>query len=307
MKRILSTALCLALAISLYAQGSDALPFTCIDRNPVTSAFAGAGSASDENIAYSAFGNASIIPLSEKVLDASASYQYWAPSTAKSGHFNAGVSLKLGKRFGISAGYAMQRYGSMDVFDGDGNKLQPFSPCDHLFAFGTGFGLTDHLSVGVNARYALEKVGPENRHGGFSGDLYLAWQVFEGLRLTAGVATLGNRVKSADNVSYAQPAHCKAGVDWVMDFSYYHTVELVGDAEYYFSRNYAIAAGVQYAYNGVVYVRGGYRFASPGCVIPSHLGIGIGARFAGFRIDVGYITASAALKNTVTAGLGFSF
>ena len=307
MKRFLSTALCLALALSLHAQGTDALPFTCIDRNPITSALAGAGSASDANLAYSAFDNASVIPLSEKVLDASASYQLWAPGTAKSNHFNAGVSLKLGRHFGISGGFALQRYGLMPVLDSDGNKVSSFNPNDQLFALGIGYAFMDNLSIGVNARYASELAGPENRYKGFSGDVFLTWEVFKGFRVSAGVASLGNKVKSSDGVLYAQPAHCKADVDWVMEFSFYHKVELAADAEYYFSNNYAIAAGVQYGYNGTVFVRGGYRFASPGCVIPSHLAIGLGAQFAGFRIDVSYLTASKALNNTITAGLGFSF
>lgn len=292
---------------ALLAQGKDALPFTCIERNPVTLALAGAGSASSATAAYTAFSNASVLPFFDGKMDAGFSYQLWAPGTVRSNHIHAGVAYKPTPRIGISLGYAFQGNGSYTVVDEEGVAAGTFAPMDHLVALGVGFGLGDKVSLGVNARYALQQVSPDVRYHGFSGDLSLAWQVIEGLRLSAGVAVIGNKIASSEGEKYAQPAYATLAIDWTTVFAEDHSLELMADADYFFSNSFAAAAGVQYAWKDMLFVRGGYRFATKSCVIPSHLGLGIGAKFYGVRIDVGYITASSVLGNTVTVGVGYSF
>lgn len=303
-KFFLSALILLASVPCALAQGSDALPFTRIERNPVVSALAGAGSAADAAAAYSAFSNASILPLMEGKMDAAVSYQSWTPSPSR--HFQGGAAFKLTPRIAVSLGYAQQLGTAFDMYDKAG-QAGTFTPKDHLAAIGVGIGLGERFGVGVNARYALQQLDADHRVSGFSGDVFLAFQALENLRVTAGLSTLGTRVGSEIGRKFDQPGSFKAAADWTLRFADTHALDLMADADYYFSEAYGISAGVQYAWNDIVFLRGGYRLASKDCVIPSHAGVGAGLKFAGIHVDASYVLASSVLGNTFSVGLGYTF
>lgn len=293
-KILLALGLSLA-AVSLQAQG--ALPFTRIDRNPVTSAFAGAGSASMGNVAWSAFSNASVLPFFDGKLDAAVSYQNWAPEMGKTMHANAGVACKVAPNLGVSVGYAFQK----------GTALDGFHPSDQVVALGLAYGLGEKLALGVNGRFAVQKLTETVKYSGFSGDVFVAYQPVTALRLTAGVSTLGTSVSGLGGESFAQPVSAKAAADWSVRFADVLGLEMLADADYYLSGEYGASLGAQLDWNDMVFIRGGYRYASETCVIPGHIGLGAGLKFAGFRVDVSWLTGSLVLKNTLCAGLGYSF
>ena len=296
MRRLLPAALGLFLAAaSLQAQ--DALTFTQIDRNPVTSAFAGAGSASMGNTAWSAFSNASILPFYDGTVDASVSYQNWMPGLAKAMHVNAGVACKVTPNLGLSVGYAMQKEAAMDGF----------RPTDQVIALGLAYGLGEKWALGVNGRFASQRLTEDFKYSGFSGDAFVAFQPSRALRLTAGISTLGTEVVSQTEDPFRQPASAKMAADWSLRFSDALGMEVVADAGYFFSGEYGVSVGAQLDWSEMVFLRGGYRYASEGCVIPGHVGLGAGVKFAGFRVDVSFLTASPVLGNTLCVGLGYSF
>lgn len=284
---------------ALFAQGSEALPFTRIDRNPVTSAFAGAGSASAGNAAWSAFSNASVLPFYAGVLDAAVSWQNWTPALSREMHVNAGVAYKVTPDLGVSVGYALQK----------GEATDGFKPTDQVLALGVAYRLGQKWAVGVNGRYASQKLTGSVRYGGFSGDAFVAFQPSAALRLTAGVSTLGTRVKSLSGNSFGQPASAKVAADWVLRFTDTGAfgLETMADADYFFSGAYAASLGAQFDWNRTMFLRGGYRYASEGCVIPAHAALGAGVQFKGFRLDFSWLTASEALGNTLCVGLGYRF
>ena len=308
MKKYLLALVALSLsAAAARAQGTDALGFTQINHNPVTSAFAGAGSASNGTAAYAAFSNASILPFYEGKLDVGAGLQLWAPSTSKSTNISVGAAYKIAPRFALSLGYALNNGQAYEVLDYNGQVSGQFSPKDHVIALGAGIGLGDSFSIGLNVRYAMQKLSAEDSFGGVSGDLFVAYQFNPDFRITAGVSTLGTPVTASNRKKFAQPASAKLAIDWGTTFAEVHSIHVMADGEFYFSRNFGAAAGLQYSWNQMVFVRAGYRFASQYCVIPSHLALGIGAKFFGVHIDVSYLTASKALGNTLNIGLGYSF
>lgn len=308
MKRLLFFIISLTyIAQTSFAQGTDALPFTRIDRNPATSAIAGAGSASNATSAYSAFSNASMLPFYQGKLDASVSFQLWAPSSAKSTNIAAGVSYKISKRVGLSLGYALQSGAAYDVQDYDGLVSGTFSPKCHVVALGAGFGIGEHFSVGVNARFAMQKPSVDLSYNGFSGDVFVAYAINKDLRFTAGVSTLGTNITAYNKKTFAQPTSIKVAGNWGIGFAEVNRIDIMADFDYYFSKNVSAAIGAQYYWNETVFIRAGYRYSSQYCVIPSHLGIGIGAKFYGVKIDLSYLTASKALGNTLCIGLGYAF
>lgn len=295
-------------ALSLFcgntlAQESDALPFTRIDRNPVTSAFAGAGYAFNGSAAYSAFGGAAVLPFYLGTLDAAVSYQCWTPSLSPSNNVSAGAAYKITPRVGLSLGYSLGNGASYKVYEAPGEPSGVFFPKHHVIALGLGAGITDNLSLGINVRYAREIPAPGKVYAGANADVFVAYRFNGGLLLSAGLSTLGTRV--AEN--WQQPASLKAAVNWGTVLGEDHALNLLADADYYFSGNYSVAAGVQYGWKSLIFVRAGYHLASENCVIPSHLGLGLGIHFYGFSLDVSYLTASFELANTINLGLSYSF
>lgn len=297
----------LASVPSLLGQGTEALTFTRIDRNPATSAFAGAGSASTVNTAYSAFSNASVLPFHEGTMDAAVSFQHWSPDVAKASHINAGAAFKISPRIGVSLGYAMQRGSAYDIFDEQGIPGGRFTPSEQLFAMGVGFGLGERLSIGANVRYALQQLNATDRYSGISGDLFLACQVLTGLRLTAGVSTLGTKVIARDETSYGQPASFKAGAEGILRLNEANSLTILADADYCFAGGISAAAGLQYAWKDILFLRGGYRLADKRCVIPGHAALGLGVQLSGIRLELSWLTASPALRNSLSAGVGYRF
>ena len=306
MRKVLLPALYLFLA-AVPLQAQDALPFTRIDRNPVTSAFAGAGSASMGNVAWSAFSNASVLPHFDGTLDAAVSFQRWAPALSGGTHWNAGVAYKVAPRLGLSLGYALQRGVEMDLMDEFGQQAGRFRPSDQVVAVGLAFGLGEEWSLGVNGRYAAQQLSESVRYAGFSGDVSVSFEPADDTRFSLGVASLGPRVKSQGGNAYRQPASVRAAADWRLRFTDALSLDLLADADYFFSDNYGVSLGTELAWNRTAFLRAGYRYATPGCVLPGHVALGAGVRFAGFHVDVCWLTASQALGNTLSAGLGFAF
>lgn len=300
MKRILSVLfLSLLLPVSvLRAQGTEALPFTRIGLDPERSALAGAGASFVQNGAYTAFSGASALPFCQQTLDAAVSYRLWAPAGAKSNLVNAAVAYKPLERLGISLGYSFQ--GSQALASGD-------TPKAHLVALGVGFGITSRVSVGLNARYALQQLTAAQRYGGFSADVFVNWRPMDVLGLSAGVAHLGTTVRSQMGDTYTQPAHGRLGIDWTQQWGSAHETRLLVDGEFYFSGNMALSVGAQYAWKEFLFARAGYHLASDNCVIPSHLSLGLGVHWKGLRLDVSWLTASKVLNNTLAVGIGYSF
>lgn len=303
MKKYLYTlAALVGIAQLSFAQGTDALPFTQIDRNPVTSALAGAGAASNATAAYSAFANAAMLPFFEGKMETAASYQLWSPSSAKSNNITAGAAYKFSDKFALSLGYSLQSAAAYEVQDYSGQITGTFSPKEQVIALGMGIGLGDKLSLGINARYAIQKLSDKVSFNGFSGDVMLAFAPSDALRFAAGVSTLGNKISSATRKDFSQPAHAVLGAE----FAPIAGLKVDAEVDYYFSKNYAAALGAEYCFNEMIYVRAGYRYASQYAVIPSHLGLGLGAKFAGICVDLSYLTASPALGNTINIGVHFS-
>ena len=308
MRRLLPAALALFLtAVSLHAQRSEALSFIRIDRNPVTSAFAGAGSASLGNVAWSAFSNASVLPHFDGRMDAAVSFQRWAPAISGGTRWNAGVAFKVAPRLGLSLGYARQRGVEMELLDEVGQEAGRFRPSDQLLAFGLAFGLGDKVALGVNGKYALQQVTESNRIAGFCGDVFASFEPLADLRFTAGISSFGPKVKSQVGASYSLPTSAKAAADWCLRFSDAFSLDLLADADYFFSGNYGFSVGTELAWNRMAFLRAGYRYASAGCVLPGHVALGAGFRISGFHVDVTWLTASPALGNTISAGLGYAF
>lgn len=306
MKRILSVILfALLLPVpSLWAQGADALPFTRIERDPANAALAGAGAAYAGSAAWKAFSDAATLPFYTGNMDAALSYQRYAPGTAPSNNIQLGAAYKLPSNLALSFGFAHDAGKPYPELGPIGQPQGTVKPQANLIALGAAMGF-GKLSIGGNLRYAMQKA--VDTYSGFSVDISAGWQAHERLLIFAGLATLGTSLVSEGGTKFAQPASARMGAWWNQPLGHDHNLDLMASGDIFFNGEYAAALGIQYAWSNTVYARCGYRLASEYCVTPSHLGIGIGARYMGFRLDFTWLTASNTLGNTLVVGLGYSF
>lgn len=292
---------CILMAVmacfALEAGAQSALPFIRIDRNPRSSALAGAGMASVNNGWYAAFGNAAQLGFQPVKGDVGAALQLWEMSNDvdKTTNIQAGAGLRFGS-FGVALGGAYQ----MGVMQGT------YTPSDRLVSLGLAYNMKEIVSIGLNARYAAQSFTQEAKVSGFSMDISALGRITPELTVALGVSCLGSQVKgSAD--SYPQPAYARAGVAWNHAIGQEHALELALDGEYNFDGSAAGTIGLEYAYNHTLYARAGYRLAGKKALIPSHLGLGIGLQFQGFRLEASYLTASELLGNTLNLGAAYKF
>lgn len=258
---------------------------------------AGAGMASVNNGWYAAFGSAAQLGFQPMKGDVGAALQLWEMSNDvdKTTNIQAGAGLRFGN-FGVALGGAYQ----MGVMQGT------YTPSDRLVSLGLAYNIGGFVSIGLNARYAAQHFTQEARVSGLSMDISALGRISPEITVAVGVGCLGGQVSgSAD--AYPQPAYARAGAAWHHAFGPMHAVELALDAEYGFDGAAAGTIGLEYGYNHSIYARAGYRLAGKKALIPSHLGLGVGLQFRGFRLEASYLTASPILGNTLNLGAAYKF
>lgn len=296
-------AILLAVAVSAQMMGQDALSSTRNVTEPRRAAMAGAGIASAENLSYSAFYNASMIPLSRKTLDASAG---WGRFKAGPSVGSLGAAWNIGGKVGVSLAGAFDRGPAYQITDGAGNTAGGFNPSAMRIGLGLGVKIAEGLSGGVSVRYASETPAEGYSFNGFAGDFMLSYRPVERLCVTAGVSNLGTKVKDSAGNTYSQSWAAVAAADWA-PVTGVHSVRADIDLGYEIAgKAFGAAAGVEYCFHDIVHARIGYRYATMGSIIPSHLGMGLGLSWAGAHIDFSYLTLGA-LGGSFALGLGYSF
>ena len=297
-KKAFVAAVLLLSAINIFAQSREVLTFTRIERNPRAAALAGAGSASLSNAAYASFTNSAIVPFYGGKADFAAGYEHWAPSLGAANAVNLAGAYNFGL-VGVSMGGVYQ----MEQQDYDG-----FRPSEVQVNLGVGARIASWFGVGINARYARENVFQGHSNSAFGLDAMLLFAPVKGLTVSAGAANIGTGIKDSAGNTYPQPSSVKAAAAYNLQIGARNSLEFMFDEDYFWnSRSNALSFGMEYSFDHVAFARVGYRIASEKAPYPSHLGLGLGAQYKGFRLDVSYLTLSEAIGNTVAVGLGYRF
>ncbi len=304
---ILAAALgCLLPVCHASAQGSDALPFVRIVRDPVSAGMGFAGSASASWTAYSSFRNSSVIPFSPKRVSLGVSGQSWAPDGEKSSVLNLGTAFRTGERFGFSVGGAFQAGEEYTLTDGTGNAGGTFRPAETVVNAGAGLLILDNLSAGANVRHVSQRLSEDDSWSAVAADIFVTYRL-EGLNVTAGVSSLGSSLESVAGDPFSLPSSATIGADWGKALSEAHGLRLAADADCFFSGSVTAAAGAEYSFRDMLYARAGYHFGTNDAVLPSFATVGFGVRLLGLSLDLAYLTANDALDGTLTFALGFRF
>lgn len=273
----------------------DALPFLRIDRDPATAAMGGIQAVSDlQNPGLVPFNGSNVI----------FSYQNWAPKAIHSTNLNLLGAFKIGDKMGITLTGAYQNGNPYTTVDASGNAGKEFTPTALVAGAGFGFRFTETLSAGATVRFASEKLSDKDSYSAVAADILVSFQK-DGLKAAAGVANLGTPVKSGKQ-SYSLPMSVKAGIGYGVDLSG-NKLNFGADLDYFFSGGLGAAAGTEFAYKDMVFVRAGAHIGTGRSPLPTYLSLGAGAKFSGFHFDLCFLTLNEAIGNTLMIGLGYAF
>ena len=299
-----------ALLLSQAALAQESVPanevfeFLSFPRGVARTGMAGAGSTLlSESAALATFDNPAVLPFSVRYADASAVFGRWAPASdnAASTNLGGGAAVRLGKGFVISAALFNQAHSQIDF----GGEYGSYAPKEQMLAFGAGAAFGEYVSLGVAARMVKQFLMADYTLSSTAITVMLQYRQ-NGLNMAAGVANLGKGIQSQKGGESPLPSSARAAASYELPAGP-GTLACALDADYYFSGKLGLSAGVRYGFRDMVFVRAGYRYATAGAAFPSHLALGLGAKWKGFCLDASYITANPQVGNSIALGISYKY
>lgn len=316
--------LTLAFAIStgfVSAQTSESFQFMRVGRDAATMAMAGSDMGTTRSSAFAAYGNVAASAFADGKGDAAVSYQIWAPGSdlSKLNAISAGAAFKIGSRVTMAVAGNYDMGASYDVIDDYGLPQGSYRMSDMCFGVGVGVKVIDCLSIGVNARYDSQNIASDYAPAAFAADAYLAFK-HGGWVASAGVSSLGacfGKGVSGSGAKVTLPSSARLGAGYTGVAGEKHSFTGSIDADIYFNKAFAAAAGFQYGYNDILFLRAGYRYATAGktdqsgimqgvAPVPSFASVGVGVKFFGVHLDAAYLIGKE-VKNSICLTLGYAF
>ena len=299
-KSILLPLLLLAVTFPSFAEDgsaeSEAMGFLRYERNPSRAAMAGAGSAlTNLGSAFSAFGSPSLGVKAGKRLEAGGSYAIWAPSINGTTNIALGANYLISPGLAVSAGYVAESFKEISL--GDGTS---YAPGNRIIAAAASLALTPSLSLGASVNIATEQLLEDYSVSGTSVDVQVNYQI-SGFSVAGGMRCLGGKVSDS-----SLPTSAVIALGYSRTFGSVD-IALGSDADYYLSGNWSAAAGAEATFLKIAHLSAGYRYSSPGAVIPSHLALGAGASFRGIRVTATWLGCSEYLDGSILFGLTAGF
>ena len=307
--KILAAVVAACLFLPALAQSEktmESMGFSRIVRDPASAAMGFTVKASDVAPAWAAFGNPGLVPMTPGRLAAGLSYQSWAPKSVKTGNIAAGLSYHTGK-VGLTAGFAWQNGQEYEVVDNYGISQGSFKPSDMQVGGGIGVQIVPSFSLGANVRFLSSNVSADDKYTSIGVDFLATWSQ-NGITVAGGVSNLGGSVSDSKKTSFSIPGSATLAAQYKAVFEKVHGLRADLDADWFFSSgSLGVAAGLEYGYDDLVFIRAGYHYGTELCVLPSFVTLGAGVKYMGIRFDLAYLTGNEYIGNTLTLGLGYSF
>lgn len=299
---------CLLVSGGIIRAQSAALPFVAMSFDSVEAGMAGC-SLTDVGISKS---NPTYSVMNDKMVQASAAWMNMSSSGSRTSYFSAGGGVRIKEKYAVSLNATYGLCEAYEIFNSGGYSLGMYRPYQLIAGVGFSYRPLKFLSVGVNLKYAGEKLYEEANYAAFVSDIALSSDLPLGqkgnIKLTAGVYSLGTRLKSLDGNAYSLPSSVRAEIAYFKVFSDKHRVGAVCGTNVFLQKNATVSIAVWYDWNSMLTFRGGYHYgnASKG-VIPSYASLGLGVKFFGVSIDAAYLFGSEILKNSFGVSLGYEF
>ena len=284
---------------------AQALPFVAADYNPVTLGKGAASAVETSSVAYAAFRNAAAVPFSKQKMDVAVGYSAWAPSGVSTNVISAAGSYNMNDKLGITAGFMYGMNPAYDIIDAAGASKGKFSPSDMQLNAGVSYRFIPCLSAGINLGYASSNLAEDASYGSFVADVFLMAE-FGNFKAAAGVSDIGTGITSVSGSKYMIPTACVLGFGYEAEIAENNSLTVQADVDYYFEGGPAASFGAEYDFMDMVFARAGYRYGG-NSILPSFASVGVGAKFAGIKIDAAYLFANEVIGNTTAVSLGYCF
>ncbi len=288
-----------------FTVSAQALPFVAANYNPVTLGKGGSSAVETSSVAFASFRNAAAVPFSKQKMDVAVGYAAWSPSEVSTNIINAAGSYNMNDKLGITAGFVYGMNPAYDIIDAAGASKGKFRPSDMQLNAGLSYRFISCLSAGVNLGYVSSMLAEDSSYGSFIADVFLMAE-FGGFKAAAGISDIGTGVTSASGSKYSIPTACTLGLGYENEIATKNSFTVQVDVDYYFEGGLAASVGAEYDFNDMVFARAGYRYGG-NSILPSFASVGIGAKFAGIKIDAAYLFANEVIGNTTAVSLGYCF
>lgn len=229
---------------------------------------------------------------------ADVSFGKWEPQQLNYSALQAGGFMALNDRFGFRLDYRNNMFPAITQIDENGNEKGTFKPGEQRILAGISFRLGENLFFDVNGKYLMADLAGK-KASAFAGDVAFNY-VKDGLTLGVKGADLGTKYIFGP-ASYSLPMRVVAGGSYRLAPAGKHSLTLGADLGYILPQEYkafTAAAGVEYAFNQLVFARAGYHFSS--AVAPRFASFGLGLNFKGIGLDAAYLLGQTANAWTVT-------
>lgn len=300
MKKILLTSLLAVFAVALQAQ---TLPVLLVSQDAASLGLAQASLAADAG-AYSIDINSSAAVFSSQKMSAAVSYGIWQPLASSGKIISSGGWWNGGK---WAAGLAFKRLGmeGYEIITPNGVVSQKdgvFNPSEFALALGGAYKVMDVLSVGATLRLVSSSLGASAKASAFNADISAT---FNNGPLRAGikVGNLGPKVSYGEDSSYDQPMIASAAAS----YSIIDGLRVLAQADWMPAGAFMAGAAAEYGWKDMVFARAGYHLGTGNKGTASYASAGLGAKFAGVRLDAAYVFMGENLRNSLQFTLGYSF
>ena len=232
-------------------------------------------------------------------ISAGVSYGKWMPATLDYSAIQAGAFFAANENLGFRLDYRKNLFATINLIDFNGNEKGSFRPEEERILAGVSLRFAEKFYVDVNAKY-LNTWMPDHKANCFAGDLGVS-MAEGGMTIGLKLADLGTKY-DLGNGAYSLPMRVLLGGSYAIVPAEKHTLTLGADLGYILPKEYnalMAAAGLQYAFDNMVFARAGYRYGGSGA--PSFASFGLGFAFKGVGLDAAYLLGQAG--NAWTAGL----
>ena len=294
----------LILSVSGVAINAQTLPSLMLDQDPASLALGMSGVASQAG-AFAIQNNVAAISLSEKTLDAQASFGTWQPSYSNLKTIGAGAVYRMGK-LGFGVDVKMLKLPSYSGVSGNGSDIRDseFSPSEMNLAAGASYAVMDYLSAGVTLRYTGSNLAADASAAVFGADIAL-YYAKEALSAGISINNIGSKVKYSET-AYPQPMMAKIGAGYDIDLGT-SALAFTAEADVIFTGGIMAGAGCEYSFKDMVFARAGYHYGNSVNAVPSYASAGLGLNVFGAQLNFAYLFDSPVLANTMCVSLGYSF
>lgn len=293
-KRIVISCVMLLMTARLFAQAGA---FVAIPTDTRSVAMGNTFLAADNgNGVYS---NLAALSLGEQKMAFDLNYRPWVADLSDDySLFSFSADFSLSDKHRLSLGMRSYTLPSYTLSDDYGNTSGSYEPKEYSLDLGYAYNVSEKTALSLALHFIDADYGESYSASTAAFDLGFATRFNDELTLGAMVRNVGGTL-DFDSSESELPLTFAAGVEWNKALAEKHQLKLAFDASalsYNDASGLSGGLGVEYLYNGLLALRGGYYYADEELALDV-LTMGCGIQLKGFAVDFAYLSSDNALSN----------